>query len=197
MATLGAGLFNAGHYTDALRVEETIVATMRRLGAPETQMLVVQGNLALTYKQVGRPEESLLMHREVYHGHLKLDGEEHTQTLREAFNYAISLVTLRRFEEARSLLRKTMPVARRVLGDNHELTLRTRTIYAQTLYADASATLDDLREAVKTLEDTDRIARRVFGGSHPLVGQFERALREARTFLRAREAGKSVVSRIE
>ena len=137
------------------------------------------------------------MHRDVYHGHLKLDGEEHTQTIREAFNYAISLVTLRRFEEARSLLRKTMPVARRVLGDNHELTLRTRTIYAQTLYADAAATVDDLREAVTTVEDTARITRRVFGGAHPLVGQVEQSLREARTFLRAREAGKSVVSRVQ
>tara|TARA_B100000459_G_C8410450_1_gene128658 strand:+ start:193 stop:465 length:273 start_codon:yes stop_codon:yes gene_type:complete len=90
-----------------------------------------------------------------------------------------------------------MPVARRVLGDNHELTLRTRTIYAQTLYADAAATVDDLREAVTTVEDTARITRRVFGGAHPLVGQVEQSLREARTFLRAREAGKSVVSRVQ
>ena len=62
-----------------------------------------------------------------------------------------------------------------------------RALYAQALYKDPGATLDNVREAVATLEDTDRIARRVFGGAHPLVGQVERALREARTFLGARE----------
>ena len=81
-----------------------------------------------------------------------------------------------------------MPVARRVLGDNHELTLRPRALYAQTLYADAVATLDDLREAVETLEEIERTARRVMGGAHPLVVEIELALRQARAALRAREA---------
>ncbi len=46
----------------------------------------------------------------------------------------------------------SIPVARRVLGESHELTLRIRLGYAQTLYGDPGATLDDLREAVTTLE---------------------------------------------
>ena len=45
-------------------------------------------------------------------------------------NYANGLVDLQRFEEAKSLLRKTIPIARRVLGDGHELTLRMRSIYS-------------------------------------------------------------------
>ena len=60
-------------------------------------------------------------------------------------------------------------------------------IYAQSLYWDAGASLDDVREAVTTLEDAERIARRVLGGSHPTTGGIERALRSARTALRARE----------
>ena len=76
-------------------------------------------------------------------------------------------MTLKRFEEAKSLLRKTMPVARRVLGESHDLTLRMRWSYAAALYEDNGATLDDLREAVTTLEETTRIARRVLGGAHP------------------------------
>ena len=43
---------------------------------------------------------------------------------------ANGLVDLRRFEEAKSLLRKTIPIARRVLGDGHELTLRMRSMYS-------------------------------------------------------------------
>ena len=47
-----------------------------------------------------------------------------------------------------------MPIARRVLGKNNELTLRLRKVYARALYEDDGATLGDLREAVKTLVET-------------------------------------------
>ena len=62
-------------------------------------------------------------------------------------------------QEAKTLLRKTMPVARRFLGENDVLTLRMRWNYARALYQDDGATLDDLREAVTTLEDTARTHR--------------------------------------
>ena len=99
-------------------------------------------------------------------------------------NYAISLLQLDRFEEAKSLLRKTIPVARRVLGESDETTLRMRTLYAQTLYADTGATLDDLHEAVTTLEETERTARRVFGGAHPTTLGIEKGCRKSRAALR-------------
>ena len=94
---------------------------------------------------------------------------------------------IKRFEEAKALLRKTMPVARRILGENNEFTLGMRRNYAQSLYKDASATLDDLRESVTTFEEIERIARRVLGGAHPLTKVIERDLRRARDALRARE----------
>ena len=75
-----------------------------------------------------------------------------------------------------------MPVARRVLGEDHELTLRLRVDYA-TLYGD----LDDLHEAVRTLADIERTARRVLGGAHPLTEVIEDHLHESRAVLRARE----------
>ena len=84
-------------------------------------------------------------------------------------------------------MQKTMPVARRVLGDSHDYTLTMRKVYAETLYKAGGATRDDLREAVTTLEKTARTARRVFGGAHPLVASIERRLPEARAVLRARE----------
>ena len=98
---------------------------------------------------------------------------------------------LRRLKEAKSLLRKTIPVARRVLGVNNDLTLRMRWCYAIVLYDDAAATLDDLRESVTTLEDTERTARRVFGGAHPLTGNIRETLQTARAALRARETPSS------
>ena len=108
-----------------------------------------------------------------------LDAER----LSELFLDALALSDLGRFEEAKSLIRKTMPVARRVLGESDQLVLGMRQNFALTLYQDPAATLDDLREAVTTLEDTARIARRVLGGSHPLVAQIEVGLRDARAAL--------------
>ena len=84
-------------------------------------------------------------------------------------------------------MRKTMPVARRVLGKSDELTLRLRWIYAMSLYRDDTATLDDLREAVTTLEDVEQTARRVLGGAYPMTGELSKTLRNARAALRARE----------
>ena len=101
---------------------------------------------------------------------------------------------LEHFDEAKSLLRKTMPAARRVLGKGHMTTLKMRKIYAKALYNDTSVTLDDLREAVTTLEDLERTTRRMLGGEHPFTLNTEGNLRNARAALRARETGKKVIA---
>ena len=84
-------------------------------------------------------------------------------------------------------MRKTIPVARRVLGENHQGTIRLRWIYATALCRDDAATLDDLRKAVTTLEETERIARRVLGSAHPMVAQMQADLRAAQAILDARQ----------
>ena len=83
------------------------------------------------------------------------------------------------------MLLKTIPVARRILGESNTTTLKMRWSYAETLYRDPGATLDDLREAVTMLEETERIARRVLGGAHPHVRSMEESLQLARAELRA------------
>ena len=80
-----------------------------------------------------------------------------------------------------------MPLARRVLGENHDFTLSMKKSYATALCFDPGATLDDLREAVTTLEDVGRIARQMLGGSHPYTEGIAGALRNAQAALRARE----------
>ena len=104
-------------------------------------------------------------------------------------NYALSLIILGRFEEARSLLLKTLPLARRVYGENHETTIRLRGYYAVTLiyYRGDNPMLDDIREAVTMLEDAVFRARRLLGGAHPVTAHHEGALQKARTILRAFE----------
>jgi len=195
MTQLGNGLYNADHNEEALSVMEAKLSMLKRLGASEDQMLVIQGNLACTYQELGRLEEAMCLRRDVYSGRLKLNGEEDGETIREASNYASTLMELERFAEMKPLMRKLLPVARRVLGESHEVTLKTRYYSALALFNADGATLDDLREAVTTLEDTERIARRVFGGAHPLTGGVEESLRNARAILRARETLKHCETR--
>ena len=123
---------------------------------------------------------------EQYHADKKYK-EAVAETLREAGNYASLLNELKRFKEAKALLRKTMLVARRVLGDENYTTLRVRWTYAEAIWMDADATLDDVREAITTLDGTVRIARRVLGGDHPTVSTMEGDLEGARAALRFRE----------
>jgi len=186
MTVLGNGLYDASRHEDALGVKEAVLSLQRRLGADEEDLLVTQGNLAVTYKALGRFEDALRMRRDIYSGWLRLEEENHN-TFREANNYASSLIHLQHYAEARSLLRRTIPVARRVLGEEDRLTLKIRWHYAMALYKNETATLDDLREAVTTLEETERIARRVLGGAHPTTMGIDDELRDARAALRARE----------
>ena len=108
------------------------------------------------------------MQRDVYSGRLKLYGEEHrdppsSQQLR------VDPCHSTRFEEAKSLLRKTMPVARRVLGESNDLTLKMR----MELRAGAlQGRWRDARRSPRGRDDArgrgaDRA--RVLGGAHPLT----------------------------
>ncbi len=186
MSVLGNGLSSARRYEAALPVQEAEFSMLRRLGAPKGNIFIAQGNLAVTYRRLGRHEQALCVRQDVYSGWLKLEGEEHISTIRAANNYAISLKELSRFEEAKSLLRTTIPVARRVLRESHDTMLRMRWNYAEVLYKDDRATHGELREAVNTFEELARTARRVLGGSHPTTGGIEGNFRRARDTLYAR-----------
>jgi hypothetical protein len=187
MNLLGIGLSDAKHHEDALIVQEAELSTMRRVGTSERNILAVQCNLASTYDKLGRRGQALQMREEILAGSCELYGEEAEGTLRAALNCATSLGGLQRFEESKVLLRKTIPVARRVLGEGHDLTLRMRWCHAMTLYDHPAATLYDVRESVATLEELGRTVRRVLGGAHPFTMQVEKSLRISRAVLRARE----------
>ncbi|CAH0372905.1 unnamed protein product [Pelagomonas calceolata] len=185
------GLCKADNYEDAVSVQEAELCMLRRLGYSESHeiMLAAKTNLSGTYTCLGLAEQAVQIEEDIYSGRLKLNGEEHEHTLTAANNYAIALVNLERFAEARSLMCKTIPVARRVFGASHYYTLRMKSIYAATLYKDTGATLDDLRESVETLEKhTVPTARHVMGRTHPVTQKIEDDLRRSRAALRAREA---------
>ena len=148
---------------------------MRRLGDSAANILVMQSNLAITYQSLERSEQASNMFRDVYCGRLKLNGEEAEETLRAADNYANCLLDLRRFKEAKKVLRKVMPVAGRVLGNDHELMSSIREdLCRATLHGDSSA--NEKRDALKMLEDTLGVMRRVLGPQHPDTQRVQESL---------------------
>ena len=131
------------------------------------------------------------MKRDLYSAELNLYGEENETTLISANNLAASLRDLNHFEEARSLLRKTIPVAQNILGEDHALTLMMKQKCAQSLYRDDGATPGDLNEAVTTLVRLEQTARRVLGGGHPTTEEIEGDVERSRAALRARDTPPS------
>ena len=121
-------------------------------------------------------ERALSIRREVYIGHLRLYGENHRKTLLEANNLASLLIGLQRFKEVRSLLRKALPVARRLLGAEHEVTLSIREDFSGAILEDGDSSAEEKRKAVRMLEDTIRVMRRVLGTSHPTTLHAQKSL---------------------
>ena len=117
MSVLGNGLDAVGHNADALVVQEAELAMKRRFGVSENAILNTQNNIANTYQSLGQSEQALQLKQDVYSGMLKLKGEESRNTILAANNYANGLLTLERYAEAKSLLRKMIPLARSVLGE--------------------------------------------------------------------------------
>ena len=143
-------------------------------------MLVMQTNLANTYRSLGRLKEALLLRQEVYARISALHGLNR-DTLLTAANLASTLVDdLEQFDEARAFLRDRIPEAIRVLGKDHDLTFKLQRIYAQCLYENDGASLEDITAAVATLEDLDRRQTRIFGAAHPQTNTTRFFLAEAR-----------------
>ena len=179
MSALGSGLQDANHHEDSLAVWEAQLPMLRRIGAPVEHILVAQGNLGNAHQMLGRPEDALVLQQLVYSGWLKLHGEDNYETLREANNLAATLKKLNRYDEAKSLLLKTMPVARRILGESNELTLTIRWTSAVALRDADRASRDDMVEAVAILKEVLGTSLRMLGTDHPLSVRIRSALRLA------------------
>ena len=113
MQLLGNGLSAARHHEDALPVREAELAIACGALAHQKKTFSAcrdQSCEHVSHAWTGPTCPTYAARRILWT--LKIYGEEHEQTLIAANNYAIVLVRLERFKEARSLLRKTIPVAR-------------------------------------------------------------------------------------
>ena len=156
-------------------MNEAQLSMHRRFGTPENVILVVQGNLAITYCKLGRREEALRIYREVYAARLTLSGPRHHATLLAASNLSDQLVGSYLWDEAKQFLSEQIPIFQDVNGPDEEESLKMRWRYALVLQREENYT-----EAVAILEDVARRYRRVFGNSHPMTARAQGALAHSR-----------------
>ena len=79
----------------------------------------------------------------------------------------ISLIHMHHFTEAQSLLREYLPIARRVLGRDHELTFGITEHLATAIAQYGDAPRENLLEAMKMHTENLRRLRQVMGAAHP------------------------------
>ena len=178
-------------YPEALAVYEANLAMNRRMGRSEDSnaILAVQTNIAYTLSLLDRDEEALEIERTIYRKQKASYGIENVGTTKAALNLSVTLGNLNLFEEARALAQKTIPVAQRTFGPDHDLTLCLRRNYIQAVYDDPKSSLADLRRAETTLKDVYRRAQRVFGTSHPETAICETMMSQLNETLAERNSG--------
>jgi hypothetical protein len=154
-----------------------------RHGAPKGNIILVQNNLANTYRALGQLDRALRLRRAVYDDAVAALGPDHDLTLNVALGLSVNLAQARSFREARSLSSKVIPIARQKLGAEHDITLQLRALHAGTLFQPDGATRSQVLEAVTMLEGLVRVVRRVFGDSHPHARTFQAPLDDAKAKL--------------
>ena len=68
----------------------------------------------------------------------------------------------------------------RTIGNEHDLTLDLRNLFARAISRDPNSSRDDVHEAVTISEDVLRTTQRVFGTSHPYSRGSRKDLESAR-----------------
>ena len=179
MMELGLGLKHAGHYEDALPVQEAELSLRRRLGSSERTLLSVQHNLANTYLSIGRLEESLRINQEIYAKKVEL-MVPYSWKLLTVVCIASTLSKMRRYAEVLSFAPEQIAECQRALGTEHENTLFLRNVYALALFRAKDASCDDWERAKAILVDVVQRMRRVLGALHPRTRKAEDGLKMIR-----------------
>ena len=140
-------------------------------------IITLRGNISVSLGKLGRREEALSIKRECYQYLVDREGKKGERAIYQAFNIAADLNQLKRYTEATSFLRDQIPLATRMLGKDHEITLKFQKLYAKTLFAppDGPWSEDKVR-AHGLMEAFTRSARRVLGPAHPETRHGEKLL---------------------
>ena len=146
MDVLGSSILDS-RPAEAVQVLEASLTLTRRHFPHATEAIgAAEINVASTLQSLGRWDEALVLKREIYARRVTRLGVSHEDTILSGCNLALSLCKLELWEECKPFARdQVLPVARRSLGADHDLTLKLNHNLATALTQDPNRTRDDPR----------------------------------------------------
>ena len=172
----------------ALKVYEVALAVRVKHYSfdPQGQIITLKGNIAGCLSELGRTAEAIVARRGIFDQLKQVGGVANPDTLLAGANLTIDMIRLQRIDELDAFLRENdlLVTTQRVLGPEHENTIRLKWAHAHALRVDKST--DAVRGVVEALEDVCLTSRRVFGNEHPQTLGYEQGLAGAREILRNR-----------
>ena len=171
----------------ALKVYEVALAVRLKHYPWDTgNIITLKGNIAGCLSELGRTAEAVVARRGIFDQLKQAHGVANPDTLLAGANLTIDMIRLQRIDELDAFLREyeLLVTAQRVLGPEHEHTIRLKWAHAHALRVDKST--DAVRAHVAAMEDVCRTSRRVFGNEHPQTLGYEQGLAIARKILQNR-----------
>ena len=180
--TLVNALIKPGTYQEALPITEALLATIRRAWPDNTNEIIqTSANLANVHLKCGRAEEAAAINKDVYEQTCAIRGPGSLFTATLGANYALNLVQVGRFADARAICRDIVQWAHRNPDNPHSF--HVLKALARSIYEDPNASVEDLREAVRVFENVPAASSRVFGPAHPDTKKYEVILAKAKKAL--------------
>ncbi|MFJ6569093.1 tetratricopeptide repeat protein [Streptomyces sp. NPDC091292] len=162
-AHLASSYRNAGRTTEAIPLEEAVLADRERLLGPDhPDTLAARANLAHSYWQAGRTDEAVPLEESVLADRRRLLGPDHLDTIRARAHLASSYRNAGRTTEAIPLEEAVLADRERLLGPDHPdtFTARANLVFSYRLAG-------RMEEAVVFSERLLDDRERVLGSDHP------------------------------
>ena len=161
---------------------EALLATVRRAWPDNTNELIqTSANLANVHLKCDRAEEAAAINKDVYEQTCAIRGPGSLFTATLGANYALTLIKVERFADARAICRDIVQWAHRNPDSPHSF--HVLKALARSIYEDPNASVEDLREAVRVFENVPAASSRVFGPAHPDTKKYEGILAKAKKAL--------------
>jgi len=162
-AALGTTYFALGIYSEAVPLQEKVLAYYRSASGPEhPDTLSAMHNLATSYDEAGRREEALKLREQVLALRRKVLGSEHPETIGAMISLACSYSGAGRAAEALKLREETLALCRKMNDPEDPDTLR-----AMGNLAISYDLANRQEEALKLREEVLALRRKVSGPEHP------------------------------
>ena len=146
----------------ALALAESVALAADTLGPDHPYALGSRNNLANAYRDVGRLDEAITLHKQTLDARTRTLGPNHPDTLASRHNLAVAYRDAGRLDQAIELHQQTLKDTEGLLGPNHPDTLTSRNNLA-VAYRDAGR----LDEAIELHEQTLEDRTHILGSDHP------------------------------